>query len=95
MRPNYWKLLGVAGVAGVAATGVVVARRRRAHTELEPDEIRERLHQRLAEARHRAGDGRAVVEDGGRLPDLPALASRTPTATGSATSRASPAGSTT
>ena len=29
MRPNYWKLLGVAGVAGVAATGVVVARRRR------------------------------------------------------------------
>ena len=31
MRPNYWKLLGVAGVAGVAATGVVVARRRRAH----------------------------------------------------------------
>ena len=22
MRPNYWKLLGVAGVAGVAATGV-------------------------------------------------------------------------
>jgi oligo-1,6-glucosidase len=50
MRPNYWKLLGVAGVAGVAATGVVVARRRRALPELEPDEIRERLHQRLAEA---------------------------------------------
>ena len=50
MRPNYWKLLGVAGVAGVAATGVVVARRRRAHSELEPDEIRERLHRRLAEA---------------------------------------------
>ena len=50
MRPN-WKLLGVAGVAGVAATGVVVARRRHARPELEPDEIRERLHQRLAEAR--------------------------------------------
>ena len=48
MRPNYWKLLGVAGVAGVAATGVVVARRRRAHAELEPDELRDRLHQRLA-----------------------------------------------
>ena len=72
MRPNYWKLLGVAGVAGVAATGVVVARRRRARPELEPDEIRERLHQRLAEAERRAR-GRAVVEDGGRLPDLPAL----------------------
>src|SRR3954465_1604016 len=49
MRPNYWKLLGVAGVAGVAATGVVVARRRRAHAELDPDELRSRLHQRLAE----------------------------------------------
>jgi oligo-1,6-glucosidase len=48
MRPNYWKLLGVAGVAGVAATGVVVARRRRAHAELEPDELRDRLRQRLA-----------------------------------------------
>ena len=50
MRPNYWKLLGVAGVAGVAATGVVVARRRHARPDLEPDEIRERLHQRFAEA---------------------------------------------
>ena len=49
MRPNYWKLLGVAGVAGVAATGVVVARRRRAHAEIEPDELRDRLHRRLAE----------------------------------------------
>jgi hypothetical protein len=46
-----WKLIGVAGVAGVAATGVVVARRRRAQQELDPDELRERLHQRLAEVR--------------------------------------------
>jgi len=45
-----WKLLGVAGVAGVAATGVVVARRRRAHEDLDPDELRDRLHQRMAEA---------------------------------------------
>jgi hypothetical protein len=45
-----WKLLGLAGVAGVAATGVVVARRRRAQPELDPDELRERLHRRLAEA---------------------------------------------
>jgi len=48
MRPP-WKLIGLAGVAGVAATGVVVARRRRAHVELEPDELRERLRARLAE----------------------------------------------
>jgi hypothetical protein len=47
---RWWKMLGLAGLAGVAATGVVVARaerRRRAYT---PDEIRDRLHARLAEA---------------------------------------------
>ena len=48
MRPP-WKLLGLAGVAGVAATGVIVARKRRAHVELEPDELRERLRARLAQ----------------------------------------------
>jgi hypothetical protein len=48
MRPP-WKLLGVAGFAGVAATGVIVARKRRAHVDLEPDELRERLRARLAE----------------------------------------------
>jgi len=45
-----WKLVGLAGLAGVAATGVVVARRRRAQRELEPDELRDLLHRRLAEA---------------------------------------------
>lgn len=49
MRPRTWKLLGLAGMAGVAATGVVVARRRRAQNEYDPDELRERLHSRLAE----------------------------------------------
>jgi hypothetical protein len=47
---RWWKVLGLAGLAGVAATGVVIARserRRRAYT---PAEIRERLHARLAEA---------------------------------------------
>ena len=44
-----WKLAGLAGLAGVAATGAVVARRRRAHEEYDPDELRERLHRRLAE----------------------------------------------
>ena len=42
--------MGLAGLAGVAATGVVVARaerRRRAYT---PEEVRERLHKRFAEA---------------------------------------------
>jgi hypothetical protein len=44
-----WKLIGVAGLAGVAATGVVVARKRRAQHDYDPDELRERLHRRLAE----------------------------------------------
>jgi hypothetical protein len=48
MRPS-WKLIGLAGLAGVAATGVVVARKRRAQREYDPDELRDRLHRRLAE----------------------------------------------
>jgi hypothetical protein len=48
MRPP-WKLLGIAGVAGVAATGVVVARKRREPVEIDPAELRERLHRRLAD----------------------------------------------
>ena len=48
-----WKLVGLAGLAGVAATGVVVARRRRTHRNYDPDELRARLHERLAEAERR------------------------------------------
>jgi hypothetical protein len=51
---RWWKVLGLAGVVGVAATGVAITRserRRRAYT---PDEIRARLH-----ARHAAADGEA------------------------------------
>ena len=43
-----WKILGLAGLAGVAATGVVVARRRRAQHTYDPDALRARLHGRLA-----------------------------------------------
>ncbi|MEU0154473.1 hypothetical protein [Micromonospora fulviviridis] len=49
-RMRWWKLLGLAGLAGVAATGVVVARaerRRRAYT---PEEVRDRLRERHAKA---------------------------------------------
>jgi hypothetical protein len=45
-----WKLLGLAGAAGVAAAGgVVVARQKREHEEVSPDELRDRLHSRLAQ----------------------------------------------
>jgi hypothetical protein len=46
-----WKIVGLAGIAGVtAATGVVVARNRRDHTEYDPDELRDKLHSRIAES---------------------------------------------
>ena len=45
-----WKIVGLAGLAGVAATGAVVARNRRAQREYDPEELRDRLHRRLAEA---------------------------------------------
>lgn len=53
---RWWKVLGLAAFVGVAAGGAVLVRaerRRRAHT---PEEIKQRLHQRLAEANdpHRA-----------------------------------------
>ncbi len=57
------KLLGVAGLAGlagVAATGVVAARderRRRAYT---PDEVRERLQERVAAAQEKAAQDKAA-----------------------------------
>jgi hypothetical protein len=47
---RWWKVLGLAGFVGVAATGVVIVRaerRRRAYT---PEEIRARLRDRAAEA---------------------------------------------
>jgi hypothetical protein len=47
---RWWKVLGLAGFAGVAATGVVVARAERQRRAYSPQEITERLHARLAEA---------------------------------------------
>lgn len=47
---NVWKVLGIAGVVGVAAGGVVLARAERRRRSYTPEEIRERLHARAAEA---------------------------------------------
>jgi hypothetical protein len=47
---NVWKILGIAGVVGVAAGGVVLARAERRRRSYTPEEIRERLHARAAEA---------------------------------------------
>ena len=47
---QHWKWLGLAGLAGVAATGAVVARDQRRRAQVTPDEVRSRLHERLADA---------------------------------------------
>ena len=63
-----WKLVGLAGIAGVAATGAVVARKRRAQRHYGPDELRDRLHRRLAEIA--VGDG-AGTQSGDAGPGAP------------------------
>ncbi len=61
-----WKVVGLAGLGGVAASGVVLVRNRRAQHEYEPDELRARLHRRLEQVE---GAGPPAPEDaGGRTP---------------------------
>lgn len=47
---RWWKVAGLAGLAGVAASGVVVARAQRQRNAYTPDEVRDRLRARAAEA---------------------------------------------
>jgi hypothetical protein len=44
-----WKLLGIAGLTGVAATGAIIAREQRKRAQVTPDDVRRQLHQRLAD----------------------------------------------
>jgi hypothetical protein len=53
---RWQKVLGVAAFAGVAATGAVIIRdqrRRRAYT---PDQVKDRLHARLAQSAGTTGE---------------------------------------
>jgi hypothetical protein len=45
---RWWKAAGLAGFVGIAATGAVLARAERQRRAYTPDEIRARLHERLA-----------------------------------------------
>ena len=47
---SIWKWVGLAGVAGVVAGGVLVARDQRKRNSYTPEDIRARLHQRVADA---------------------------------------------
>ncbi|CAM4428110.1 hypothetical protein MB901379_03806 [Mycobacterium basiliense] len=46
---SVWKWVGLAGVAGVVAGGALVVRDQRKRRAYTSDEVRARLHQRLAE----------------------------------------------
>jgi hypothetical protein len=48
-----WKIIGLAGVVGVVATGALVAKGERERRAYTPDEVRDRLQERL-----RAAEGR-------------------------------------
>ncbi|MEI2715258.1 MAG: hypothetical protein V9G04_18695 [Nocardioides sp.] len=50
MAGRWWKWIGLAGVVGLTATGVLAARKERQRRAYTPDEIRARLHARAAEA---------------------------------------------
>ena len=58
-----WKALGLAGLAGVATTGAIIARNQRSRAQLTPDQVRERLHERFAQT---ATAGQSQREDGHR-----------------------------
>lgn len=45
-----WKVVGLAGVVGVAASGALTVRAERQRRAYTPEEIRSRLHDRVAAA---------------------------------------------
>ena len=64
-----WKALGLAGLAGVAAGGVIIARDQRQRSQLTPDEVRARLAERAAKLQDQAsGDSVGSGGPGGTGP---------------------------
>lgn len=49
-----WKIVGMAGLAGVTATGVIIARNQRQRTQRTPEEIHAKLRERVAAAQDAA-----------------------------------------
>jgi hypothetical protein len=45
-----WKVVGLAGLVGVAASGVVIARGERKRKSYTPEEVRDRIKTRVKEA---------------------------------------------
>ncbi|NKY54394.1 hypothetical protein [Nocardia vermiculata] len=55
---RWWKVLGLAGAAGVAATGVVIVRSERQRRAYTPEQVRDRLQARLGDQDAPAGNGK-------------------------------------
>ncbi|HEY8721410.1 hypothetical protein [Pengzhenrongella sp.] len=53
---KWWKVVGLAAFAGVAAGGVLIAKDERRRAAYTSDEVRDRLHARLAESAAWAAD---------------------------------------
>lgn len=47
---RWWKLLGLAGAVGVTATGALAVRAERQRRAYTPEQVRARLHERVAQA---------------------------------------------
>ena len=59
-----WKALGLAGLAGVATTGAIIARNQRARAQLTPEQVRARLHDRVDQLEQAAQEDAAVDPPG-------------------------------
>ncbi|GAA0986645.1 hypothetical protein GCM10009551_038540 [Nocardiopsis tropica] len=68
---RWWKVLGVAAFVGVAATGAVIARAERQRRAYTPEQVRDRLRARVAEAE--AAQGPAASAPALPAPDDPGM----------------------
>jgi hypothetical protein len=59
-----WKVVGLAGLVGVVATGALIARGERERRSYTPDEVRERLQRRFADSQVGAADDPPGDPDG-------------------------------
>jgi hypothetical protein len=56
-----WKIAGLAGLVGVVATGALVARNERERRGYTPDEVRDRLQERLRAAESEGGRAGRII----------------------------------
>jgi hypothetical protein len=56
-----WKIVGLAGLVGVVATGALVAKNERERRAYTPDEVRDRLQERLRAAEGEAGQRGRII----------------------------------